>query len=852
MNIRFYIATLASLLCAVAAFSGKPLCHVIRYDEDDGLSQWHVTQILQDKRGMIWLGTWNGLNRFDGHHFRCFKSNPGDDIGMTTNRVRNIWLTEEGDILCRIDEEFFMFDTECCTYRSLTAEERSVWSKEMPRTKSSCSLLNKPLDYTDKQGYQWRLTSDGCLSYLDEESGTMEEYPLMEPLSDIRFAYPDMQGNLWLVATVGIYKLMFTECVVEELPQQVQSQIRCCFVDDKGRYWVTGRDDATVRVFSSDNSPLGYLGRDGRLHKEYTSFASPVYCVIQSRTGSIWFGCKPDGLYRLRPTDEEERSFEITHFSAGEETGMLNNGNIYHLREDAHGRLWVATLGGGVNCIVGPEEDSPYFVNQSNELVHYPSELCQKVRYIYITPEGDLLAATTEGLLVAHVPENADWEKMRFRHHQKETGRATSLSCSATMEVLQDKQGRIFVSTESGGVNLMLTEDVQADTLSFHHFNQSNGFPTDVTLSMAESGDGRLWVVGGNQIVLLDSESGEAECFDVSFFHRKCRFSDARPVKLADGRWIFGLQDGAFMLEAGRMKKSMFCPPIALTGLSIQNGETNPAVNGLDTLILRPEERNITLFFAALDYVDGGRTEYTFCLTDGEDEGAWNNIGQNRSVTFLDMKPGIYNLTIRSTNADGVWVDNARMLVIIVTPTFWETGWAVLLWILLGAGLIAALVRTYIYIRSINRRQRETLAAYLALLNPQQEEVPESVAPVVRESPQSQSSSHSLTDEDKIFMQRVMEFVEEHLSDADINIGDMASATATSRSGLNRKMKSILGVTPLDFLREARIKKACQLLEKDYLNISEVAFRCGFSDPKYFSRCFKSSIGISPSEYKNR
>ena len=118
--------------------------------------------------------------------------------------------------------------------------------------------------------------------------------------------------------------------------------------------------------------------------------------------------------------------------------------------------------------------------------------------------------------------------------------------------------------------------------------------------------------------------------------------------------------------------------------------------------------------------------------------------------------------------------------------------------------------------------------------------------PVQTESPEKPR----INKEDELFMHRVMTFVEEHLADADINIGDMADAAHASRSGLNRKLKSILGITPLDLLREVRIKRACQLLEDGDLNISEVAYRYGFADPKYFSRCFKQTIGVSPTEYK--
>jgi AraC-like DNA-binding protein len=100
-------------------------------------------------------------------------------------------------------------------------------------------------------------------------------------------------------------------------------------------------------------------------------------------------------------------------------------------------------------------------------------------------------------------------------------------------------------------------------------------------------------------------------------------------------------------------------------------------------------------------------------------------------------------------------------------------------------------------------------------------------------------------------IERVMTFIDEHLSDSDIGVGDMAAASATSRSGLQRKLKQAMGITPLDLLREARIKRACQLLRSTDKPISEVAYACGFSDPKYFSRSFKQSTGQSPTDYKN-
>ena len=99
-------------------------------------------------------------------------------------------------------------------------------------------------------------------------------------------------------------------------------------------------------------------------------------------------------------------------------------------------------------------------------------------------------------------------------------------------------------------------------------------------------------------------------------------------------------------------------------------------------------------------------------------------------------------------------------------------------------------------------------------------------------------------------MNRVVAFVEEHLADSNIGVDDMASAAALSRSSLNRKMKSLVGLAPADFLREARIKRACTLLTESGTSVADTAYRCGFTDPKYFSRVFRQSVGVSPSDYK--
>lgn len=100
-------------------------------------------------------------------------------------------------------------------------------------------------------------------------------------------------------------------------------------------------------------------------------------------------------------------------------------------------------------------------------------------------------------------------------------------------------------------------------------------------------------------------------------------------------------------------------------------------------------------------------------------------------------------------------------------------------------------------------------------------------------------------------MKRLMAYIEANISNADASPEEMADATATSRSNLNRKVNRLVGMSPMELMREARLRKAYQLLEENQMSINDIAYACGFSDPKYFSKCFKQATGQTPKQYKD-
>lgn len=122
-----------------------------------------------------------------------------------------------------------------------------------------------------------------------------------------------------------------------------------------------------------------------------------------------------------------------------------------------------------------------------------------------------------------------------------------------------------------------------------------------------------------------------------------------------------------------------------------------------------------------------------------------------------------------------------------------------------------------------------------------------------KNNPQINISSLEYTPQDELFLERMITMVEEHLADDQFDVVALGKELALSKSTLYRKTKALLDLSPSEFIKNIRLKHACQMMEKDQsISVSEVAFATGFSDPRYFSTCFKAEFGMTPSEFQKQ
>lgn len=828
-------ATVPSVSVA-GTFASATLPYSIRfYDDADGMSQWHATKVLQDQSGMIWFSTWNGLSRFDGTNFSCFKVQPGDGNNVTNDRIRDFILDSDGTFLCHVDEDIFRFDTRSCRFSAVSKEVKAKTLKIME---------------------QERLSPTGIPHNISLGNTS---------LSNVHHEFTDKQGNIWTIGNAGIYKAVPLIYPFKRIAEVEHSDVKAMFCDAKGRIWICSKSsvgESNVAVFSKDLNLIGYLGKDGSLHSSRTPF-SPIYSIFQDSKGTIWLGSKPDGLFRLT---ESNGHFAIRNFRSTDTTpSHLSHNAVYDIAEDANGCLWIATLGGGICYMEHPNTDNPRFVSLSKLLGSgYPNE-CMKVRHLLVYDKNTLLATTTLGFLVIKGIEKRD-KSLSIVRHAREANRASSLSCSATMDVFLDKKGYIVITTESGGLNITDAKSLSNKTIDFRHVTTHDGLGSDAAYSITPIDEHRRIIQCNNQLAITYSYN-DFTCYSRMFFKSRLLFSDAAPLVLDNGKTLIALEDGVITLSLKDLDRKAFQPHIALTSISIPNDSTLWAVDHLDTLRLNPDQRNVTIRFAALDY---SALEKKLYSTSFIENGLLKSLSfseptTSNEVSLYDLEPGTYTLAIRSTDSNGIWDEEGyRSLTIIVEPRFVETAFAKFLLLLFIIAIIAGITYTFIYIRNINRQRHETLEAYLALLNgnisspvvsssSETKDTRAQQPPTIpQEEPHATIINPQLSPADEAFMNRLVQFVENNISNSEIGVDDIADATAMSRSSLSRKMKQLLGVTPADFLKEARIKRAAHLLSTSTLSTSDIAYSCGFSDPKYFSKCFKASTGKTPKEFREK
>ena len=170
-------------------------------------------------------------------------------------------------------------------------------------------------------------------------------------------------------------------------------------------------------------------------------------------------------------------------------------------------------------------------------------------------------------------------------------------------------------------------------------------------------------------------------------------------------------------------------------------------------------------------------------------------------------------------------------------PAFYETWWAYLFYVLIVMGVSG--YSLYLYLKRVDRKNNEMWA-----------DSKEMIKMRIYLDSKVNLPEPEFVQLDKLLLEKAVKAVEDNLTEPDFDVTALADAMNMSRSTLTRKLKAITGRTPLDFIRNIKMKHARHMLEDKDKSVTEVAATLGYFNRKYFTTCFKEEFGMTPSEFQ--
>ncbi|NQU67404.1 MAG: histidine kinase [Candidatus Marinimicrobia bacterium] len=507
----------------------------------DGLSQSTVNCIIQDSNGFLWIGTQDGLNRYDGYNIKIFRHDPADSTTISANYVNTIfedsqgrlWIGTEGAGIAVYDpglERFTNFRytpgdstslSDNYIYSIIESADGTIWigsseglNKFIHNTnqfehyaRSNRDSIDSWIYYIFKiaesaDGFLWICTYDG-LSRFDPELGQFTNYNLninnnIDSIdTEINTFMVDDSGILWLGTNSGLVKLdtKTGDRIIyqQDLPHTESTAgngIISIFEDNANNLWF-GSYNGLNRL-DIGNGTITRLVND----PEHPNTINDNYipAIYQDNAGVIWVGTGSGGLNKYDPG---KRKFPH-HFYFPNGSNQLNNNSIYDIFEDNSGAILIGTDGGGVNKYDPANNSFTYMMNIPD---NNNSIASNSIGAIGEDLNGNLWIGFGEGVDLYN-PQLDE-----FRHFKMVETDSSTFGLDGVFSICRDSAGTMWFGSYGGGLSKY---DPIKDTFYNYTYSPSdtNSISGDYISTIYCDNSGELWIgTSGGEINRFDYES---------------------------------------------------------------------------------------------------------------------------------------------------------------------------------------------------------------------------------------------------------------------------------------------------------------------------------------------------------
>lgn len=439
------LLVVALLSAPLFAFSQNQSLKFEHFGTREGLSQINVNCIIQDSRGFMWIGSRNGLNRYDGYKFTTFRADPKDITTLSNNMISDLVEDRDGNIWVATQSGLDMYQRNKGTFVRYTHDAHN-----------SNSIANNIINRLafDSDGKLWIATQNGGLDCLNIQTKLFQHHQHSEtdPHSigdnNVRTVFVDSQHNLW-VGTSNSGLNLYNKA------SNTFSKFPC-------------KDPATGQVSGSN-----------------------TICIIENNKDQLWIGTQEDGLYLFDKNDKTFKRYKHDDNSAN----SLSSNTIYSMRKDVSGNLWIGTENGGLSIL---DIKADKFYNYHHDEVDNNSINGNSIYSICRDKLDNMWLGAFSGGINLFKKTTASFTLYRHNSSPK------SLSNDFVLALYEDREKNIWVGTDGGGINKF---DPQDGTFT-NYKQQKGGLAGNYVLVVNQDADNNMWIgTWGNGISVLDPKT---------------------------------------------------------------------------------------------------------------------------------------------------------------------------------------------------------------------------------------------------------------------------------------------------------------------------------------------------------
>lgn len=636
-----------------------------------GVGDNKVTCMYADDNGGFWIGTSKGLVYLDKN--KQLKMHQLSHLYITAIKEdlkHRIWIgTQNGGLLC--------FHPDSLTFSN----------KEGLLNNSVRRLL------IDREGRLWIGTQDGLniLTPGDQEfvayqhdSGNKESLSQ----NSVYSIFEDKRGSIWVGTYYG-----GTNIAHQHLPN-----FRC---------WqssATGLNSNIISSFATDSNHQLWIGTEGGGLNSYkpgtrrfsiyrnnltdtnTLGSDLVKVIYADKQGLIWTGTHGGGLNVFDPV---HRQFKQYLHDRNEVSSV--GSEVSSILEDGEGRLWVWTTLKGLTLF---RKNNTSLTNPVNIPVGNISTTT--IVRLFQSTDKQIWAATQKGLYLFSPGKQAFVPAPGVVNTVLETA---GINC-----IQQSADGVLWLGLNHAGL-AAYHPSTHAVTL----YTEQEGLPNNNVAGILEDNQNNLWISTNNGLARFDIREHTFRTFTVCDGLPDNTFNEGAFYKAPNGEMFFGGLNGFTSFFPEQISFNNNPSDIIFTDLKLSdhsvvvNGPDNllqQSINLTSQLMFSYDQDVFTIEYALLNFIKPGKHKYA-CKLEGFDK-TWHE-SSIPAVTYTNLPPGTYTLSVKGANNDGVWSQPAQ-LQIRVLPPFWKTAWAWCLYIILLA-IIAFFIVRYFYIRALLLRE---------------------------------------------------------------------------------------------------------------------------------------------------